>query len=118
MYVMSGAATAEEQLAAGVPAGFQVYFSRGANNIARLVVSWKYLGFVVNQNVGDDGRDYPYMVEVERNHDEFVVGSVAVGQAINQLAASGSYEVEDNYFTPFWYLKDDEGAGAVRRRRL
>lgn len=107
MYVMSGAMTAEEQRAGGVPAGFQVYFTRGANNIARLVVAWKYMGFIVNQNRGAGGRRYPYFVEVERNHDRFIAGSVAVGQPLDQLAASGSYQVADNYFTPVWFMRDE-----------
>ena len=115
VYVMAGEMTAEGQKEAGVPPGYQVYFARGANNIARLVLAWKYMGFVANQNTAEDARRYPYFVEVERNHDEFEVASVAVGQAINQLAASGSYFTEDNYFVPTWYLKDDEGIGGPRR---
>jgi hypothetical protein len=116
MYVMSGAMTVEEQIASGITGGYQVYYTRGANNINLLIVSWKYMGFVLNQNVGDDRRDYPYFVEKERNHDRFIVGSVAVGQPINQLAASGAYFTEDNYFTPVWYMKDeDENKGAGRR---
>jgi L-lysine 6-oxidase len=116
MYVISGAATAQEQRAAGVPGGFQVAFARGANNINLLVTAWKYLGFVVNQNTGPDAREYPYYVEVERDHDRFVVGSVAVSQPVDQLAASGSYFTEDNAFSPVWYLRDETGAGAGRRR--
>jgi L-lysine 6-oxidase len=118
MHVMSGAMTAEEQNAAGVTGGYQVYYTRGANNINLLVVSWKYMGFILNQNVGDDRHEYPYFVEVERNHDRFIVASVAVGQPINQLAASGSYPTEDNYFIPVWYMKDeDDNPGAGRRAK-
>jgi L-lysine 6-oxidase len=115
MYVISGAMTPQEQRAAGVVGGYQVYFTRGANNINLLVSCWKDLGFVVNQNRGPDAREYPYYVEVERNHDRFVVGSVAVSQPIDQLAASGSYFTEDNYFIPVWYLRDEGGQGAARR---
>ena len=116
MYVMSGAMTIEEQQAAGVTAGYQVYFLRGAPNISLLVECWKYMGFVLNQNTGPDRREYPYFVEKERNHDYFVVASVAVGMPINQLAASGSYLTEDNYFQPVWYLKKSKGdPGAARR---
>jgi L-lysine 6-oxidase len=115
MHVMSGDVTAAEQEASGTVAGYQVVFPRGANNIARLVVAWKYMGFVLNQNTGEDRARYPYFVERERNHERFVAGSVAVGQPINQLAASGSYFTEDNYFFPFWYLRDEENASAQRR---
>jgi hypothetical protein len=65
-------------------------------------------GIVMNQNTAEDTRRHPYFVEVERKHDEFEVASVAVGQAINQLAASGTYFTEDNYFIPAWYLKTAE----------
>jgi hypothetical protein len=116
MYVLSGAMTVEEQKASGVTGGYQVYYARGANNINRLVVSWKYMGFILNQNVGDDRHAYPYFVEMERNHDRFVVGSVAVGQPINELAASGSYFTEDNYFTPVWYMKEEENNPSAARR--
>ena len=118
MYVMSGAMTIDEQEAAGVPAGYQVYFLRGAPNISLLVECWKYMGFVLNQNTGADRRDYPYFVEKERNHDKFITASVAVGMPINQLAASGSYLTEDNYFQPVWYLKPSpENFGAARRHK-
>lgn len=116
MYVMSGAMTIEEQEAAGVVGGDQVYFLRGAPNISLLVECWKYMGFVLNQNTGPDRRDYPYFVEKERNHDQFMVASVAVAMPVNQLAASGSYLTEDNYFQPVWYLKPAPGnPGAARR---
>jgi L-lysine 6-oxidase len=116
MHVMSGDMTAAEQQASGTVAGYQVVFPRGANNIARLVVAWRYMGFILNQNTADDRARYPYFVERERNHDRFVAGSVSVGQPINQLAASGSYFTEDNYFFPFWYLRDEEHESAQRRR--
>ena len=48
--VISGPLTAQEQMAAGLPAGFPVYYARGANNIANLIIAWKYMGFVVNEN--------------------------------------------------------------------
>jgi L-lysine 6-oxidase len=115
MHVMSGDMTVEEQRASGVVAGYQVVFPRGADNIARLVVAWKYMGFILNQNTGEDRSRYPYFVERERNHDRFAVASVAVGQPINQLAASGSYFTEDNYFFPVWYLKDEDDQSAQRR---
>jgi len=116
MYVMSGAMTTEEQQAAGIVAGYQVYFLRGAPNISLLVECWKYMGFVLNQNTGEDRREYPYFVERERNHDQFTVASVAVAMPVNQLAASGSYLTEDNYFQPVWYLRSSKGnPGAARR---
>jgi L-lysine 6-oxidase len=118
MYVMSGGMTIKEQQDAGVSAGYQVYFLRGAPNISLLVECWKYMGFVLNQNTGADRRDYPYFVERERNHDKFTVASVAVAMPINQLAASGSYLTEDNYFQPVWYLKASAGnPGAARRNK-
>jgi L-lysine 6-oxidase len=117
MYVISGAMTADEQQAAGLTGGYQAYFTRGANNINLLIVCWKYMGFILNQNRGDDARAYPYFVEMERNHDRFLAASVAVSQPIDQLASSGSYFTEDNYFIPVWYLKQVEDRKAVSQIR-
>jgi L-lysine 6-oxidase len=107
MYVMSGDMTAEEQLISGVTGGSQVPFFRGLDNISRVVLGWRYAGFILNQNEGLDRTDYPSFVEKERNHDRFAVSSVAVGQAVNQMAASGIFLPEDNAFVPMWYLKHD-----------
>ncbi len=107
MHVITGAMTAEEQAVAGVPAGFSVYYARGANNIGNLVIAWKYMGFIVNENESPEGREYPYFVEKERNNDRFVPAAVAVGHPINQLAATGSYATPTNYFTLAWYLREE-----------
>jgi len=106
--VITGVVTAHEQEAAGLPAGFSVYYARGANNIANLVIAWKYMGFVVNENTSPEGKLYPYFVEAERNHDRFVVSSVAVGSPVNQLAASGSYNTPSNFFSQTWYLREEQ----------
>jgi L-lysine 6-oxidase len=107
MHVLTGPMKPEEQAEAGVPAGLQVYYARGANNIGNLVVAWSYMGFIVNENTSAEGRVYPYFVEKERNHGEFVPAAVAVGHPINQLDATGSYATPTNYFTLAWYLKDE-----------
>ena len=107
MHVITGAMTADEQALAGVPAGFSVYYARGANNIGNLVIAWKYMGFIVNENESPEGREYPYFVEKERNNDRFVPAAVAVGHPINQLAATGSYATPTNYFTLAWYLREE-----------
>jgi L-lysine 6-oxidase len=107
MHVITGETKAPEQAIAGVPAGFQVYYTRGANNIGNLVVAWKYMGFIVNENTSPEGRDYPYFTEQERNNDRFVPAAVAVGHPINQLSATGSYATPTNYFTLAWYLREE-----------
>ena len=115
MHVLTGELTPKEQADAGVPAGFQVYYTRGANNIGNLVIAWSYMGFIVNENDAADvteRRMYPYFVEKERNHDRFVPAAVAVGHPINQLSATGSYLQPTNYFTLAWFMKD-EGAIAA-----
>jgi L-lysine 6-oxidase len=94
-------------MAAGVPAGYSVYFNRGSNNIGNLVVSWAYMGFIVNVNDRAEGRQFPYFVERERNHDKFVASTVAVGSPVNQLAGSGSYLTPTNQFFPMWYLREE-----------
>ena len=101
--VISGATTGAEQLAAGVPAGMQVMYSRGMNSFSQMISSWQYLGFVVNQNQDvDAGRQYPYFVEKERNHDKFVVTSVGVGNASSFITG------DDSNYLPAWFLKDED----------
>ncbi len=102
MHVISGSMTPKEQAVSGVPAGFQVSYQRGLNNFSQMIVGWKYMGFIVNQNAGADRNDYPYFVESERNDERFEVASVAVGDVSNVVSA------EDITFMPVWYLKDEE----------
>lgn len=111
MHVLTGAMTAKEQADAGVPAGLEVYYTRGANNIGNLVIAWSYMGFILNENDAgtEEARMYPYFVEKERNHDRFVTAAVAVGHPINQLSVMSSYLQPTNYFTLAWFMKD-EGA--------
>ncbi|HEY2094678.1 MAG TPA: CTQ-dependent lysine 6-oxidase LodA [Thermoanaerobaculia bacterium] len=106
--VITGGMTRHDQEAAGLPAGFSVYYARGANNIANLVIAWKYMGFVVNENTSQEGNLYPYFTEAERNHERFVVSSVAVGSPVNQLSASGSYNTPSNFFSQTWYLREEQ----------
>lgn len=107
VYVITGEMTKEEQMNAGLPAGYSVYYARGANNIANLVICWSYMGFILNENDSPEGRDYPYFVEKERNHERFVAATVSVASPINQLSASGSYNTPTNFFVPAWYLKEE-----------
>src|SRR5260221_5919002 len=65
VYVITGEMTKEEQMNAGLPAGYSVYYARGANNIANLVICWSYMGFILNENDSPEGRDNPYFVEKE-----------------------------------------------------
>ena len=69
----------QEEAKAGVPSGFQVYYTRGINTFAEMILGWSYLGFVHNRNIAPERSDYPCFEEVERNHDAFVTSSVAVG---------------------------------------
>lgn len=101
--VISGATGKEEQALAGVPAGMQVMYSRGMNSFSQMISSWKYLGFVLNQNKDEQyGRQYPYFVEKERNHDKFVVASVGVGNASSFITG------DDSNYLPAWFLKDED----------
>jgi L-lysine 6-oxidase len=109
-YVITGEMTKKEQAAAGVPAGYSVYYGRGANNISNLVIAWSYMGFILNENDSKDpkeGRDYPYFVEKERNHERFVAAAVSVANPVNQIAASGSYNSPSNFYVPTWYLREE-----------
>jgi L-lysine 6-oxidase len=96
--VISGALSASEQDASGVPAGAQVPFARGFNHADDAIAGWHHLGFVVNQNRVDGGT-YPYFAEVERNHDEFVASAVAIGDISNVENAT------DVNYTPVFLLK-------------
>lgn len=108
MHVLTGTMTAEEQAQAGVASGFQVYYTRGANNIGNLVIAWSYMGFIVNENESPERSMYPYFVERERNHDKFITSAVAVGSPINQLAVMTSYLQPTNYFTLAWFMKEEQ----------
>jgi hypothetical protein len=101
--VLSGANSMEEQKAAGIPAGLQVLYSRGINSFTQMITSWKYLGFILNQNTDPVyGRQYPYFVEKERNHDRYHVASVAVGNVSSFVTG------DDSNFYPAWFLKDED----------
>jgi hypothetical protein len=101
--VISGATSAEEQKLAGVPAGLQVMYSRGMNSFSQMITSWKYLGFVLNQNKDEQfGRTYPYFAEKERNHDRFGVASVGVGNVTSFVTG------DDSNYLPAWFLKDED----------
>ena len=101
MYVMSPIMTAAEQVLAGIPSGFQVYFARGINSFAEMITAWSYLGFIANRNTAPSRDLYPSFEEVERNHDRFVASSVAVGSIDNFSNNT------DSYFAPMWFLKPE-----------
>ena len=105
MFVMTPITGAPEQLAIGVPAGFQVYYSRGINTFAEMISAWSHLGFVNNRNTAPERADYPAFEEVERNHDKFVVSSVAVGNVDNFVNNT------DSFFTPMWFLRSEADDG-------
>jgi L-lysine 6-oxidase len=109
--VISGAMTLEEQELAGVDGGTQVNFTRGISSYEEAIVAWNYLGFIVNKNHGPDRALYPYFVETERNHDEFVVGGTAIGNVSNVLFST------DTTFTAFWFLKSDSARRKPIRTR-
>lgn len=101
--VITGDVTLEEQKLAGVPAGMQVMYSRGVNSFTQMISAWKYLGFIVNRNMNAQyGRQYPYFVERERNHDKFAVASVGVGNASSFITG------DDSNYLPAWFLKDED----------
>lgn len=101
--VISGATTLEEQKLAGIPAGLQVMYSRGMNSFSQMISSWKYLGFILNQNKDENyGRQYPYFVEKERNHNKFGVASVGVGNV------SSFVTNDDSNYLPAWFLLDED----------
>lgn len=105
--VMSGSTNEDEQLAQGIPAGLQVNYARGINSFSQMMLAWKYLGFILNQNTAPNGRDYPYFVEKERNDNEFINASVAVG------SISDSITGDNSNFIPTWFLKDNPLTGAL-----
>jgi L-lysine 6-oxidase len=101
MFVLSGDQDAPSQAETGLPAGYQVYYPRGVNSFAQMIVAWPYLGFVVNQNTSDACDAYPYFVERERDHRRFVSTSVAVGAVDNFVNAT------DGVFWPMYFLRSD-----------
>jgi len=125
MFVMSPIMDKADQTLAGVPSGFQVYYSRGINTFAEMITAWAYLGFIVNRNTAPSRSEYPSFEETERNHDKFATSSVAVGRvdilysglqsmSVPTLALSVAVGTVDNvitnsaaYFAPMWFLKPE-----------
>jgi L-lysine 6-oxidase len=99
MYVIANQLHTEDQRAAGVMAGYPVYYQRGLNTYAEVIEGWSYLAFIVNQNTEPEGRAYGYFVEQERNETAFSVTDVAIGGPGNLINA------EDQNFTPSWFLR-------------
>jgi L-lysine 6-oxidase len=131
MFVMSPTMGEAQQTLAGVPSGFQVYYSRGINTFSEMITAWAYLGFIVNRNTSPSRNDYPSFEEMERNHDKFATSSVAVGPIntiypglqsmsvppLNLTVAVGTVDnVITNsaaYFAPMWFLKSETGPHAL-----
>jgi hypothetical protein len=75
-----------------------------------MISSWMYLGFILNQNKDEVyGRQYPYFVEKERNHDKFTVASVGVGNASSFVTG------DDSNYLPAWFLKDEDPQDAAEK---
>lgn len=96
--VITGDLGIDAQAQAGTPAGFQVMFTRGINTFSQMIDYWHYMGFLVNQNTAPYGKDFPYIVEQERNHAAFVAAAVAVGDASNVITGA------DQNFSNAWFL--------------
>lgn len=98
--VMAGIETEEEQQDSGfISAGRQVKYRRGIHSIEEMIRAWSYLGFIVNQNDGEDRKDYPYFVEKERNHKEFEI--------VKQPRITPDWPNHlDSTYEPEFYLKD------------
>ncbi|MDQ6814392.1 MAG: LodA/GoxA family CTQ-dependent oxidase, partial [Bacteroidota bacterium] len=97
--VLSGVLSKEEQDLAGIPAGLQVNFARGVNDFSQMIQAWSYLGFVINNNTGEDRNMFPYFTETERGHAKFTVTSIPVSKISNN--ASDVLEI------PIYFLKDE-----------
>jgi hypothetical protein len=69
--VIAGDLTVEEQALTETPAGQQVLFSRGIDSFGQMIDRWYYMGFIVNQNISQYGRLFPYFTEQERNNAGF-----------------------------------------------
>ncbi len=99
--VLSGDLTTEAQALSHIPAGLQVNHLRGLNGYKDMVEGWSYLGFIRNQNTGEDGQMFPYILETERDHEMFDYQSVPIGQIIEDLKDNKNLDYE----IPVWYLK-------------
>ncbi len=72
--VISGSVTVKQQEAShdAEMAGLQINHARGINSYSQMVnLGWSHLGFIRNQNVGEYGQKFPYLVETEREHEMF-----------------------------------------------
>jgi DNA-binding beta-propeller fold protein YncE len=100
-HVISGIESDKEQKEAGTPAGLSVVFTRGINSHMQMIDGWSFMGFIVNQNEDDEPyrSNYPYFVEKERNHDQFIVSSIATDHIDSVFSANNLN------FAPVWHLK-------------
>lgn len=72
--VISGLVTEEQQNVShdAEMAGLQMNYARGINSYSQMVnQGWSHLGFIRNQNTGDNGQMFPYLVETERDYKMF-----------------------------------------------
>lgn len=70
-FVLTGDLSIEDQAAAGTSAGETVVFTRGISTFTQMIVSWPYVGFVVNQAASTYRETFPYFAEQERTHAAF-----------------------------------------------
>ncbi|WP_258539415.1 LodA/GoxA family CTQ-dependent oxidase [Chitinophaga oryzae] len=97
--VLIGEITEKGQADAFAPAGLQVNYQRGINSFVQMVQHWSALGFIRDQNAGDQG--FPYLVETERVNELFTCEEVPVS------AISG--EEEDKETTiPVYFIKQNK----------
>jgi L-lysine 6-oxidase len=110
--VLGGDETEAAQETSGIPAGLQVNFIRGINSYVQMVSNgWSYLGFIRNQNIGQDGQMFPYLMETERNNDMFSYQSVPISQITKR-------EDDDGTEIQVFYLKTLQEQKAVRASRM
>lgn len=76
--VIVGEFTDKGQGQTHLPAGQQVNYARGINSFVQMVEYWYALGFIRDKNGATPG--YPYIVETERNNEQFSYKEVPVGE--------------------------------------
>lgn len=105
MYTIPNPLSVDAQRLEGIPAGLQAYYQRGIASYPETIMGWYYLPFLLNTNTRPGGRNYPYVVEAERQEDAFDVVTVAVGDVSNFV------NPQDAAFWPAWYMKDAAKGG-------
>ncbi|WP_109851802.1 CTQ-dependent lysine 6-oxidase LodA [Aquimarina sp. AU58] len=99
--VIVGEFTDKGQGQTHLPAGQQVNYARGINSFVQMVEYWYALGFIRDKNRATPG--YPYIVETERNNEQFSYKEVPVGEITGN-------DADNDTTIPVFFIEENKHA--------